>query len=52
MNGIDGSLLDVVGETTVTSHTGRGEVLAEELLATTAEVAPSTGLLSDVSADP
>jgi hypothetical protein len=44
MDIVDCSLLDVIGETTVTSHTGRGEVLAEELLATTTEVAPSTGL--------
>lgn len=44
MDIVDCSLLDVVGETTVTSDTGRGEVLAEELLTTTAVVAPSAGL--------
>lgn len=37
-------LLDVVGETTVSSDTSGGEVLAEELLTSSAVVAVATGL--------
>jgi len=40
------SLLDVLGESTISDNTGNGKVLAEELLASSAVVAVLAGLWS------